>query len=227
MRKYQSRPTSGENGCSPTKTCQICRAIHHAGYTHSIHQQRKCCNDRSSEVMGGSWQREWMGRILPAKVVEDRTLTCRKTYNKNLYFNRINNIIKATGRWHFHVKFINRGKVVSTHTQIETNLAPTESGGKSWQQKTVQGGSRHRECGRIQAERTAEGSQQSMWWEDHGRESSERILIESVVEGSWLREWQQDPSRESSRKCFASSPRRPYIEDKRMVLEHTHGLFIT
>ncbi len=27
--------------------------------------------------------------------------------------------------------------------------------------------------------------------------------------------------------CFASSPRRPYIEDKRMVLEHTHGLFIT
>jgi hypothetical protein len=71
-----------------------------------------------------------MGRILPAKVVEDRTLTCWKTYNKNLYFNRINNIIKATGRWHFHVKFINRGKVVSTQTQIETNLAPTESGGK-------------------------------------------------------------------------------------------------
>jgi hypothetical protein len=27
--------------------------------------------------------------------------------------------------------------------------------------------------------------------------------------------------------CFAPSPRRPYIEDKRMVLEHTHGLFIT
>jgi hypothetical protein len=27
--------------------------------------------------------------------------------------------------------------------------------------------------------------------------------------------------------CFASSPRRPYFEDKRMVLEHTHGLFIT
>jgi hypothetical protein len=28
-------------------------------------------------------------------------------------------------------------------------------------------------------------------------------------------------------KCFAPSPRRPYVEDKRMVLEHTHGLFIT
>jgi hypothetical protein len=27
--------------------------------------------------------------------------------------------------------------------------------------------------------------------------------------------------------CFAPSPRRPYVEDKRMVLEHTHGLFIT
>ncbi len=27
--------------------------------------------------------------------------------------------------------------------------------------------------------------------------------------------------------CFASSPRRPYVEYKRMVLEHTHGLFIT
>ncbi len=27
--------------------------------------------------------------------------------------------------------------------------------------------------------------------------------------------------------CFVSSPWRPYIEDKRMVLEHTHGLFIT
>jgi hypothetical protein len=28
-------------------------------------------------------------------------------------------------------------------------------------------------------------------------------------------------------KCFVSSPWRPHIEDKRMVLEHTHGLFIT
>ncbi len=28
-------------------------------------------------------------------------------------------------------------------------------------------------------------------------------------------------------KCFASSPWRPHIEDKRMVLEHTHGLFLT
>jgi hypothetical protein len=28
-------------------------------------------------------------------------------------------------------------------------------------------------------------------------------------------------------ECFAPSPRRPYVEDKRMVLEHTHGLFIT
>ncbi len=28
-------------------------------------------------------------------------------------------------------------------------------------------------------------------------------------------------------KCFAPSPRRPYGEYKRMVLEHTHGLFIT
>jgi hypothetical protein len=27
--------------------------------------------------------------------------------------------------------------------------------------------------------------------------------------------------------CFALSPRRPYEEYKRMVLEHTHGLFIT
>ncbi len=27
--------------------------------------------------------------------------------------------------------------------------------------------------------------------------------------------------------CFALSPRRPYGEYKRMVLEHTHGLFIT
>ncbi len=27
--------------------------------------------------------------------------------------------------------------------------------------------------------------------------------------------------------CFAPSPRRPYVEYKRMVLEHTHGLFIT
>jgi hypothetical protein len=27
--------------------------------------------------------------------------------------------------------------------------------------------------------------------------------------------------------CFASSPWRPHTEDKRMVLEHTHGLFIT
>ncbi len=27
--------------------------------------------------------------------------------------------------------------------------------------------------------------------------------------------------------CFVSSPWRPHIEDKRMVLEHTHGLFIT
>ncbi len=27
--------------------------------------------------------------------------------------------------------------------------------------------------------------------------------------------------------CFALSPRRPHTEDKRMVLEHTHGLFIT
>ncbi len=27
--------------------------------------------------------------------------------------------------------------------------------------------------------------------------------------------------------CFAPSPRRPYGEYKRMVLEHTHGLFIT
>jgi hypothetical protein len=29
------------------------------------------------------------------------------------------------------------------------------------------------------------------------------------------------------RYCFALSPRRPYEEYKRMVLEHTHGLFIT
>ncbi len=28
-------------------------------------------------------------------------------------------------------------------------------------------------------------------------------------------------------KCFALSPRRPHTEDKRMVLEYTHGLFIT
>ncbi len=28
-------------------------------------------------------------------------------------------------------------------------------------------------------------------------------------------------------KCFTLSPRRPYEEYKRMVLEHTHGLFIT
>ncbi len=35
------------------------------------------------------------------------------------------------------------------------------------------------------------------------------------------------PTRSTHRYCFASSPRRPYIEDKRMVLEHTHGLFIT
>jgi hypothetical protein len=27
--------------------------------------------------------------------------------------------------------------------------------------------------------------------------------------------------------CFALSPRRPYEEYKRMVFEHTHGLFIT
>ncbi len=27
--------------------------------------------------------------------------------------------------------------------------------------------------------------------------------------------------------CYTPSPRRPYEEDKRMVLEHTHGLFIT
>jgi hypothetical protein len=27
--------------------------------------------------------------------------------------------------------------------------------------------------------------------------------------------------------CFTLSPRRPYGEYKRMVLEHTHGLFIT
>jgi hypothetical protein len=27
--------------------------------------------------------------------------------------------------------------------------------------------------------------------------------------------------------CFALSPQRPYVEYKRMVLEHTHGLFIT
>ncbi len=29
------------------------------------------------------------------------------------------------------------------------------------------------------------------------------------------------------RQCFAPSPRRPSREYKRMVLEHTHGLFIT
>jgi hypothetical protein len=29
------------------------------------------------------------------------------------------------------------------------------------------------------------------------------------------------------RYCFTLSPRRPYEEYKRMVLEHTHGLFIT
>ncbi len=29
------------------------------------------------------------------------------------------------------------------------------------------------------------------------------------------------------RNCFASSPRRPDREYKRMVFEHTHGLFIT
>ncbi len=27
--------------------------------------------------------------------------------------------------------------------------------------------------------------------------------------------------------CFAMSPWRPHTEDKRMVLEYTHGLFIT
>jgi hypothetical protein len=31
----------------------------------------------------------------------------------------------------------------------------------------------------------------------------------------------------SGTSCFALSPRRPYGEYKRMVLEHTHGLFIT
>jgi hypothetical protein len=31
----------------------------------------------------------------------------------------------------------------------------------------------------------------------------------------------------NQRHCFAPSPRRPYVEYKRMVLEHTHGLFIT
>ncbi len=37
------------------------------------------------------------------------------------------------------------------------------------------------------------------------------------------------PSRGSyaQSECFALSPRRPYEEYKRMVLEHTHGLFIT
>ncbi len=33
--------------------------------------------------------------------------------------------------------------------------------------------------------------------------------------------------REGDYSCFASSPWRPHTEDKRMVLEHTHGLFIT
>jgi hypothetical protein len=32
---------------------------------------------------------------------------------------------------------------------------------------------------------------------------------------------------EIKRNCSVSSPRRPHVEYKRMVLEHTHGLFIT
>jgi hypothetical protein len=34
-------------------------------------------------------------------------------------------------------------------------------------------------------------------------------------------------NRSSNSWCFTLSPRRPYEEYKRMVLEHTHGLFIT
>jgi hypothetical protein len=36
-----------------------------------------------------------------------------------------------------------------------------------------------------------------------------------------------DKVRMCQEDCFASSPRRPDREYKRMVLEHTHGLFIT
>jgi hypothetical protein len=35
------------------------------------------------------------------------------------------------------------------------------------------------------------------------------------------------PLQDPYHNCFTLSPRRPYEEYKRMVLEHTHGLFIT
>ncbi len=42
------------------------------------------------------------------------------------------------------------------------------------------------------------------------------------------RRWEgREGWRKVHRGCFVSSPWRPHIEDKRMVLEHTHGLFIT
>jgi hypothetical protein len=55
-----------------------------------------------------------------------------------------------------------------------------------------------------------------------------RVVVTARVE-----EW-PDPDRDKKNRvyeqktiCFALSPRRPYGEYKRMVLEHTHGLFIT
>jgi hypothetical protein len=45
------------------------------------------------------------------------------------------------------------------------------------------------------------------------------------ADGIWAKKYEK--RREQKGYCFASSPWRPYTEDKRMVLEHTHGLFIT
>jgi hypothetical protein len=44
----------------------------------------------------------------------------------------------------------------------------------------------------------------------------------------WGYSWGGGPIRKvNTYKCFAPSPRRLYVEYKRMVFEHTHGLFIT
>jgi hypothetical protein len=44
---------------------------------------------------------------------------------------------------------------------------------------------------------------------------------------SILRKQCRQVARRGHAACFASSPRRPDREYKRMVFEHTHGLFIT
>ncbi len=50
-----------------------------------------------------------------------------------------------------------------------------------------------------------------------------------VLNGPVPRLFAPDPAiaKAAITNCFALSPRRPYEEYKRMVLEHTHGLFIT